>query len=180
VSPPAWARSPSTTTSSPTPQRARRRAAPTSGDRRVKREKRHDEEVAPHTKKVIDALHDLALRQPFDRLIVAGTKKATAQLERLLPRRLQGKLVRTLTMPVTASKKDILEGVLKLQKNMEREQENALIDGLEAELHDDITAVRDEYDPLTEPLESKMLRPRRADVEVRLVTLLWTPSGAAH
>ena len=70
-----------------------------------KREKRHDEEVALHAKRVIDALHDLALLGPFDRLIIAGTKKATAQLARLLPRRLQGKLVRTITMPVTASKK---------------------------------------------------------------------------
>jgi len=68
-----------------------------------RREKRHDEEVAAHTKRVIDALHDLSLQQPFDRLIVAGTKKATAQLERLLPRRMQGKLVRTVTMPVTKS-----------------------------------------------------------------------------
>jgi hypothetical protein len=99
-------------------------------------QRRHDEEVAAHTKRVIDALHDLALRQPFDRLIVAGTKKATAQVERLLPRRLQGKLVRTLTMPVTAAKKEVLEGVLKLQQKMEREQEDALLDGLEAELHD--------------------------------------------
>lgn len=106
-----------------------------------RREKRHDEEVAAHSKRVIDALHDLALRQPFDRLIVAGTKKATAQLVRLLPRRLQGKLVRTLTMPVTATKKQVLDGVLKLQRRMEREQENALVDGLEAELHDGGKAV---------------------------------------
>jgi hypothetical protein len=106
-----------------------------------KREKRHDEEVALHAKKVIDALHDLALRGPFDRLIVAGTKKATAQLVRLLPRRLQGKLVRTITMPVTASSKEVLEGILKLQLTMEREQESKLIEGLEAELHDGGKAV---------------------------------------
>jgi peptide chain release factor subunit 1 len=106
-----------------------------------KREKRHEEEVALHAKRVIDALHDLALRQPFDRLIVAGTKKATAQLVRLLPRRLQGKLVRTITMPVTASKKEVLEGILKLQQKMEREQESLLVEGLEAELHDGGKAV---------------------------------------
>ncbi len=106
-----------------------------------KREKRHDEEVAHHAKKVIDALHDLALLGPFDRLIVAGTKKATAQLVRLLPRRLQGKLVRTITMPVTASKKEVYEGILKLQQRMERDQENALMDGLESELHDGGKAV---------------------------------------
>jgi hypothetical protein len=101
-----------------------------------RREKRHEEEVAAHTKKVIDALHDLALIEPFDRLIVAGTSKATAQLVRLLPRRLQGKLVRTLTMSMTANRKEVLDGVLKLQERMEREQEAALVEGLEAELHD--------------------------------------------
>jgi len=106
-----------------------------------KREKRHDEEVALHAKRVIDALHDLALRGPFDRLIVAGTKKATAQLVRFLPRRLQGKLVRTITMPMTASKKDVLNGILKLQEQMEREQEAALVEGLETELHDGGKAV---------------------------------------
>lgn len=106
-----------------------------------RREKRHDEEVAAHSKKVIDALHDLALRQPFDRLIVAGSKKASAQLERLLPRRLQGKLVRTLTMSLKATRKEVLEDVLKLQQRMEREQESTLIEGLEAELHDHGKAV---------------------------------------
>jgi hypothetical protein len=104
-------------------------------------ERRHEEEVAHHAKRVIDALRDLALREPFDRLIVAGTKKATAQIVRLLPRRLQGKLVRTLTMSVTASQKEVLEGILKLQQNMEREQETLLMDGLEAELHDGGKAV---------------------------------------
>ena len=106
-----------------------------------KREKRHNEEVVLHAKRVIDALHDLALQGPFDRLNVAGTQKATAQLVRLLPRRLQGKLVRTITMPVTASKKDVLAGILKLQQRMEREQEALLIEGLEAELHDGGKAV---------------------------------------
>jgi peptide chain release factor subunit 1 len=106
-----------------------------------RREKRHDEEVALHAKRVIDALHDLALRGPFDRLIVAGTSKATAQLVRLLPRRLQGKLVRTITMPMTATKKDVLAGILKLQEQMEREQEAAMVEGLETELHDGGKAV---------------------------------------
>jgi len=121
---------------------SRSRALGTDQWRSQKRhERRHEEEVAHHAKRVIDALRDLALREPFDRLIVAGTKKATAQLVRLLPHRLQGKLVRTLTMPLTASKKDVLEGILKLQQSMEREQESALVEGLEAELHDGGKAV---------------------------------------
>ena len=111
------------------------------GRSQKRRERHHAEEVALHTKRVIDALHELALRQPFDRLIVAGTDKATSQLTRLLPRRLQGKLVRTVTMPMTASRKDVLAGVLKLQQRMEREQEASLVEGLEAELHDGGKAV---------------------------------------
>jgi hypothetical protein len=99
-------------------------------------ERRHDGEVALHAKRVIDALHDLALREPFDRLILAGTKKATSQIERLLPRRLQGKLVRTITMPVTASRKEVLDGIVKVQQRMERDQETSLVEGLVAELHD--------------------------------------------
>ena len=99
-------------------------------------DRRHEEEVTLHTKKVIDALRDLSLRIPFDRLIIAGSTKATAQLERLLPRRLKGKLVRTITMPMTATPKDLLEGILKVQERMEREQESSLVEAVLAELHD--------------------------------------------
>ncbi|MCU0304990.1 MAG: host attachment protein [Thermoanaerobaculales bacterium] len=104
-------------------------------------DRRHDEAVALHAKRVIDALHDLVLHRPFDRLVVAGTPKATAQLTRLLPRRLQGKLVRSFTMSMTATPKEVLDGVLKLQQRMEREQEAQLVEGLEAELHDGGKAV---------------------------------------
>ncbi len=99
-------------------------------------ERRHEEEVTLHAKKVIDALRDLSLRIPFDRLIIAGTAKATAQLERLLPRRLKGKLVRTITMPMTATPREVLEGILKVQERMERDEESSLVEAVLAELHD--------------------------------------------
>ena len=104
-------------------------------------DRRHDDEVASHAKRVIDAIQDLALRGPFDRLIIAGTAKATAQLERLLPRRLRGKLVRTMAMPMTASKKEVLGGILKVQERMERDMESSLVKGVFAELHDGGKAV---------------------------------------
>lgn len=106
-----------------------------------RRDRRHDEEVASHAKKVIDALHDLALHSPFDRLIVAGTPKATSQLVRLLPKRLRGKLVGTVGMSVGASKKEILKKILAEQHKMEREQESLLVEGVLAELHDGGKAV---------------------------------------
>jgi hypothetical protein len=104
-------------------------------------ERHHDEKAALHAKRVIDSLHDLALRGPFDRLIVAGPRKATAQLVRLLPRRLHGKLVETVALPVNAPTSKVLDSILKVQERMEREHERVLVDGLIAELHDNGKAV---------------------------------------
>jgi peptide chain release factor subunit 1 len=106
-----------------------------------RRDRRHHEEVAFHAKKVIDALHDLALKAPFDRLIVAGTPKATSQLTRLLPTRLRGKLTETMSMSVGATQKEVLKKILAVQHRMEREQESILVEGVLAELHDGGKAV---------------------------------------
>jgi len=108
-----------------------------------RRDRRHDEEVALHAKRVIDAIHDLALHAPFDRLIVAGTPKAASQLARLLPKRLRGKLTGTVSMSVGASQKEVLKKILSVQHKMEREQESLLVEGVLAELHDGGKAVAD-------------------------------------
>jgi peptide subunit release factor 1 (eRF1) len=99
-------------------------------------DQRHQEEVASHAKRVIDALHDLVLRAPFDRLIVGGTPKAAGQLVRLLPTRLRGKLVDTVSVRVGGSHKEILSNILAVQQRMERGRETEIVDGVLAELHD--------------------------------------------
>jgi protein required for attachment to host cells len=99
-------------------------------------DQRHQEEIASHAKRVIDALHDLALRQPYDRLIVGGTPKAAGQLVRLLPTRLRGKLVDTVSMRVGGSQKEVLNKILAVQQRMEREREQEIVEGVVAELHD--------------------------------------------
>jgi hypothetical protein len=99
-------------------------------------DQRHQEEIASHAKRVIDAIHDLALRQPFDRLIVGGTPKAAGQLVRLLPTRLRGKLVDTVSMRVGGSQKEILNKILAVQQRMERDREKEIVQGVLAELHD--------------------------------------------
>ncbi len=104
-------------------------------------DRHHDEEVAFHAKKVIDALHDLSLRAPFDRLILAGPPKAAGQVVRLLPKRLRGKLVESVPMPVAASQKEVLNTILAVQRRMERQQEAVLVEGVLAELHDGGKAV---------------------------------------
>ena len=101
-----------------------------------RRDQHHMEEVASHAKRVIDALHDLALRQPFDRLIVGGTPKATSQLVRLLPTRLRGKVVDTVSVRVGSSQKEILNKILAVQERMERGREKEIVQGVLAELHD--------------------------------------------
>ena len=99
-------------------------------------DQRHQEEMAAHAKRVIDALHDLALRQPYDRLIVGGTPKAAGQLVRLLPTRLRGKLVDTVSMRVGGSQKEVLNKILAVQQRMERDRETEIVQGVQAELHD--------------------------------------------
>jgi len=99
-------------------------------------DQRHREEVAFHAKRVIDAIHDLALREPFDRLIVGGTPKAAAQLVRMLPKRMRGKLVETTSMRVGGSQKEILNKILEVQQRMERDREKEIVQGVLAELHD--------------------------------------------
>jgi len=104
-------------------------------------DQRHQEEMASHAKRVIDALHDLSLRQPYDRLIVGGTPKAAGQLVRLLPTRLRGKLVDTVSMRVGGSQKEVLNKILAVQQRMERDREKEIVEGVLAELHDGGKAV---------------------------------------
>jgi peptide chain release factor subunit 1 len=114
------------------------------------RQARHHEEKATlHAKRSIDALYDLSLRAPFDRLIVAGPRKAAAQIVRLLSRKLQGKLVETIALPVNAPRSKVLESILKVQERMERDHEASLVDGLIAELHDGGKAVS-EFSPVVD------------------------------
>jgi stalled ribosome rescue protein Dom34 len=101
-----------------------------------RRDQRHSDELASHAKRVIDALHDLALRGPYDRLIIGGTPKAAGQLARLLPSRMRGKLVDTVSMRVGGSHREVLNKILAVQEKMERDREKVLVEGVLAELHD--------------------------------------------
>ncbi len=104
-------------------------------------QRHHEQEVALHAKRVVDALHELSLKTPFDRLIIAGPQEAAAQVARLLPRRLHGKLVETIAMPVTAGEREVAERIAQLQEKMEREQEQQMVQGLLSELHESGKAV---------------------------------------
>ena len=99
-------------------------------------QRRHEHEVTLHVKRVVDALYDLSLRTPFDRLLVAGPTEAASELARLLPTRLHGKLVKTLSMSVSAAPQEVLERTIETQREIEREQELEQVEGLFSELHE--------------------------------------------
>jgi peptide chain release factor subunit 1 len=118
-----------------------------------RQERHHDQEVTAHAKAIIDALRDLALEAPFDRLVVAGSPRTTSQIERLLPRRLHGKLVETISLSVAASGKEVLEKTIEIQRGMERDQERRVVEGLLSELHENgraVSGLDDVCDAVTE------------------------------
>jgi len=106
-----------------------------------RQERHHDQEITAHVKAIIDALRDLALEAPFDRLIVGGAPRTTSQIERLLPRRLHGKLVESISLPVSASENEVLERTVEIQRGMDRDQERRTVEGLLSELHESGRAV---------------------------------------
>jgi hypothetical protein len=84
----------------------------------------------------------------------------------------------TVSRATTAAKG--LTGAGKEQKDVERAEENvealtAQLDALNAELERELIDVENTFDPLAEELEVTALRPRRADVDVKLVALVWLP-----
>jgi prefoldin subunit 5 len=84
----------------------------------------------------------------------------------------------TLSRATTAAKG--LSGVGKEREDVERAEETveALTEQLERlnqELEEEMANVEDRFDPLAEELEVTSVRPRRSDVDVKLVALTWIP-----
>jgi peptide chain release factor subunit 1 len=90
-------------------------------------ERKADEHAHWHLKHVAELLSRLASKYEFDRLILAGTDEATSHLSALLPARLQPRVVRQMNMPVDVSDAYMLEETLKVEQEVERECEVALV-----------------------------------------------------
>ncbi len=52
---------------------------------------------------------------------------------------------------------------------------NAQLTELQAEFEAEMAALQAKSDPLTEPLETFSLKPKKTDIQVQLVTLAWLP-----
>jgi peptide chain release factor subunit 1 len=99
--------------------------APTSDKLRSqpRMERRHDESVSNHVRMVASEMARILDQLEVDRLIIAGSVEVASELARQLPKRLRGKLVELLPLPVTASTEEILARTAEVQARLERAEE---------------------------------------------------------
>ncbi|MBI4917184.1 MAG: hypothetical protein HY825_15200 [Acidobacteria bacterium] len=99
--------------------------APTSDKLRSqsRMERRHDESVSSHVRMVATELGRLFDQLEVDRLIIGGTVGVASELARILPKRLRGRLVELLPIPITSPTDDILARCSEVQLRIERQEE---------------------------------------------------------
>lgn len=83
-----------------------------------------------HLKRVAGMLDHLATVYGFDRLVLAGPEEAPAELRRLLPKRLRGRVVAEIALPVDAREPEVLQATLAVVQDVERAHETELVDAL--------------------------------------------------
>lgn len=86
-------------------------------------ERRHDESVAAHVRLVASEISTLLDELEVDRLIIGGAVEVGSELGRALPKRLRGRLVEVLPIPIAASTEDILARAGEVQTRLERAEE---------------------------------------------------------
>lgn len=83
-----------------------------------------------HLKRVAQETERLSTEYAFDRLVLAGPVEATAELRRLLPKRLRARVVAELPLPIEAARADVLNALLPIVERTERAHERELVDSL--------------------------------------------------
>jgi peptide chain release factor subunit 1 len=83
-----------------------------------------------HLKHAAELLDHLAMQYAFDRLVLAGTEEVTAELERVLAKRLRTRVVARIAVPFTASADLVLKETQEVIEKAEREAERRLVDEL--------------------------------------------------
>jgi peptide chain release factor subunit 1 len=93
-------------------------------------ERHHDESVSTHVRSVSGEIARLMEHLEVDRLIIGGNMGVAAELARALPKRLRGRLVEVLPIPVTAAPDEILARASEVQTRLERAEELEVVRGL--------------------------------------------------
>lgn len=86
-------------------------------------ERKHEGNVTSHLRMVAAELGRLLDQLDVDRLIIGGPVEAASELSRSLPKRLRGRLLEVLPMPLTSSPDEILRRTSEVQARLERAEE---------------------------------------------------------
>ena len=93
-------------------------------------QRKADQYAHRHLKRVAELAVELAGRHAFDRLMLAGLVEATSQLQQLLPKQWQPRIVASLNLPVEADRQTVLAATLRIAEEAERNGESRLVEGL--------------------------------------------------
>lgn len=93
-------------------------------------QRKADAHARSHLKHVADLTERLWDLYRFDRLVLAGPAEATAELEKLLPKALEARLVASVALPVDATASQVLEETRKLEQQAERRHEEQVVEEL--------------------------------------------------
>ncbi len=93
-------------------------------------QRKADEHVHLHMKRVVETLEDLVAALPFDRLILAGTAESTSEMCKQLPKWLKTRVVGTAPLSMSATESEVLAITETIEQKAERHFEFARIERL--------------------------------------------------
>jgi len=96
-------------------------------------QRKADQYAYRHLKRVAELAVELAERHAFDRLMLAGPVEATSQLQQLLPKQWQSRIVALLDLPVESDQQTVLAATLQVAEEAERNGEMTLAEKLIAD-----------------------------------------------
>ena len=140
------------------------------------------EHAKHHLKNVANKAKELHGKQPFDRLILAGTSRTLAELERLLPEPLKQRVACTVSLPVEASRKAVLAEVAHVDERFEHENEMTLTEELLTAAAKNglaATGVQDTVKATVEGRVRTLVYPRNLHLSAKTCTSVPTNGGAA-
>ncbi|MGZ8626085.1 MAG: baeRF10 domain-containing protein [Actinomycetota bacterium] len=100
------------------------------GSAQMRMQRHVDDHRIKHLKHVADDLFALSRRRAFEHLVLAGPAEAHRELESALHDYLRQRIRASVTMPMTASRADVLARVLELDEEAEHERERAAAERL--------------------------------------------------
>jgi peptide chain release factor subunit 1 len=92
-----------------------------------------DDHRTKHLKRTADAMFRLSRRRAFDHLVLAGPAEGHREIEALLHDYLRRRIRASVTLPMTATAAEVLDRVLDIEEEIERERERAAVERLSNE-----------------------------------------------